>query len=64
MDLYIAGLRRLRADTRSCQELQDVTEVPGRTIQDIKSGKASFDGVRLGTARKIAKHYFPKLIAV
>lgn len=59
MDIYTAGLKRLVADSRSCRELEEATGVPGRTIHDIKCGKAKFDFLRFGTVKRVAAHYFP-----
>lgn len=62
MDWYTAGLNRLVTDSRSCRAIEEVTGVKGRTIHDIKSGKAKFDNLRFGTVKKIAAHYFTKQV--
>lgn len=65
MDLYTAALKRLRADPRSARALSEAMDgkIKGRAIHAIKKGESSFDKIRFGTVKCIAKMYFPKEIS-
>lgn len=61
VDIYDAAVKRLQADSRTLGELSIVIGLPPATLGDIKRGETK--DLRVSTARKIARHYFPKRVA-
>lgn len=55
MDVYEEALKKLRADRRSFNELEEITGIPAETIRDIK--RRIVKNPRLDTLRKIVAVY-------
>lgn len=55
MDSYDDALRKLRADRRSLNELEEVTGIPAETLRDIKNRICK--NPRFDTVKKLAKFY-------
>lgn len=55
VDIYEDGLKKLRSDKRSCNELERLIGLPAETIRDIKRRIVRFP--RLDTLKAIAKFY-------
>lgn len=54
-DPYEEGLKKLRADRRSNNELERVIGIPAETIRDIRQRICT--NPRFQTVKKIARHY-------
>lgn len=54
-DPYEHGLKKLRADPRSINELERVIGIPAETIRDLK--RRICKNPRYTTLKKIARHY-------
>lgn len=55
MDIYEEALKKLRADTRTLNELEKAIGLPAETIRDIKNRIVL--SPRYDTLKKIAAHY-------
>lgn len=55
MDVYEDALRKLRADRRSLNKLEEVSGIPAETIRDIKRRIVKFP--RLDTLQKLRRLY-------
>lgn len=55
VDVYEEALKKLRADRRSFNELEEITGIPAETIRDIK--RRIVKNPRLDTLRKIVAVY-------
>ena len=54
-DIYETALKKLAADERSLNQLEEEIGVPAETLRDIKSGHVK--SPRFDTLKKIARHY-------
>lgn len=55
VDIYENALRKLRADKRSLNRLEEEIGIPAETLRDIK--RRIVKNPRLNTLRALAKHY-------
>lgn len=55
MDVYEDALARLKADERSCNELERLSGIPAETLRDLKNGTTA--NPRLSTLRQLARLY-------
>lgn len=55
MDSYEAALKKLRADQRTLNELEEATGIPAETLRDLKNRISK--NPRYNTLKKLARHY-------
>lgn len=55
MDSYDIALKKLRADQRSLNELEEETGIPAETLRDIKNRICK--NPRYDTLKKLARYY-------